>query len=108
MRAQAMGWSRIFHADAPVVTSAAPLRIAVAPERRGRASWSVRGPAESLWAAARLPDQSLAGELNGEGELQFGAGYLAGEGHVEIGAGRFEDKLTGITLVRSERAARPQ
>jgi translocation and assembly module TamB len=88
-----------FEADAPVETSAAPIRIALARERRGRASWSVRGPAEALWAAARLPDQSLEGAIDGEGTLQFGAGYLSGDGHIEIVDGRFEDKLTGVTLV---------
>ncbi len=88
-----------FEADAPVETSAAPIRIALARERRGRATWSVRGPAEALWAAARLPDQSLEGALDGEGTLEFGAGYLAGDGHIEIVDGRFEDKLTGVTLV---------
>ena len=88
-----------FEANAPVVTSSAPIRIALAPERRGEATWTVRGPAESLWAVARLPDQSLQGQLNGEGELQFGAGYLSGDGHIEIVDGRFEDKLSGITLV---------
>jgi len=88
-----------FEADAPVVTSAAPIRIALAPERRGRATWRVSGPADSLWAAARLPDQSLQGQLNGEGELEFGAGYLSGDGYIEIVDGRFEDKLTGVTLV---------
>jgi translocation and assembly module TamB len=88
-----------FEADAPVVTSITPIRIALAPERRGRATWSVRGPAESLFAAARLPDQSLEGQLDGEGELEFGAGYLSGDGHIEIVDGRFEDKLSGVTLV---------
>lgn len=87
-----------FEADAPVVTSADPIRIALAPERRGRATWSVRGPAESLWAAARLQDQSLRGQLDGEGTLEFGAGYLSGDGAIEIVDGRFEDKLTGVTL----------
>lgn len=88
-----------FEADAPVVTSASPIRIALAPERRGRARWSVHGPAESLWTAARLPNQSLQGQIDGEGELSFGAGYLSGDGHVEIIDGRFEDKLTGVSLV---------
>lgn len=88
-----------FEADAPVVTSTAPIRIALAPERRGRATWSVRGPAESLWAATRLQDQLLSGQLDGEGELQFGAGYLSGAGGIEIRGGRFEDKLSGVTLV---------
>lgn len=88
-----------FVADAPVTTGIDPIRIALAPDRRGRASWSVRGPAESLWAAARLPDQSLEGRLDGEGELEFGAGYLSGDGAIEITGGRFEDKLTGVTLV---------
>lgn len=87
-----------FEADAPVVTSTSPIRIALAPERRGRATWSVRGPADALWAAARLQDQQLSGELNGEGEIAFGAGYLAGDGFIEIVDGRFEDKLTGVTL----------
>lgn len=86
-------------ANAPVETSAAPIRIALARERRGRATWSVRGPAEALWAATRLPDQSLQGDLDGEGTLEFGAGYLAGAGDIEIVDGRFEDKLTGITLI---------
>ena len=88
-----------FAADAPVTTSADPIRIALAPERRGRATWSVQGPAQALWAAVRAPDQSLEGQLDGEGELSFGAGYLSGAGHVEIVDGRFEDKLTGVTLV---------
>jgi translocation and assembly module TamB len=87
-----------FEANAPVVTSTAPIRVALTPERRGNATWSVRGPAESLWAAARLPDQSLEGQLSGEGELQFGAGHLSGDGSVELTEARFEDKLTGITL----------
>lgn len=86
-------------ADAPVVTDDNPIRIALAPERRGQATWSVRGPAASLWAAARLQDQALEGELEGEGTLRFGAGYLAGDGFFEIADGRFEDKLTGVTLV---------
>lgn len=88
-----------FVADAPVETSATPIRIALARERRGRAQWSVRGPADSLWAAARLPDQSLQGQLDGEGEIEFGAGHLSGDGHIELIDGRFEDKLSGITLV---------
>jgi translocation and assembly module TamB len=88
-----------FEANAPVVTSNTPIRIALAPERRGEATWSVRGPAESLWAVARLPDQSLQGQLIGDGALQFGAGYLSGDGSIEIVDGRFEDKLTGVTLV---------
>ena len=86
-------------ADAPVSTSAAPIRIALAPDRRGRATWSVHGPAASLWAAARLQDQSLEGDLNGEGTLQFGAGYLSGDGQIAITNGRFEDKLSGVSLV---------
>ncbi|MBC7768643.1 MAG: translocation/assembly module TamB domain-containing protein [Phycisphaerales bacterium] len=93
------GLTARFEADAPVVTSAAPIRIALAPERRGRATWSVSGPADSLWAAARLQDQQLSGQLEGQGELAFGAGYLAGDGYIEIVDGRFEDKLTGVTLI---------
>jgi translocation and assembly module TamB len=85
-------------ADAPVVTSAAPIRVALAPQRRGRATWTVRGPAGSLWAATRLQDQSLQGQLDGQGELSFGAGSLSGAGHIEIVDGRFEDKVTGVTL----------
>jgi translocation and assembly module TamB len=87
-----------FEANAPVSTSIAPIRVALAPQRRGTASWSVRGPAQSLWAAARLQDQSLEGQLNGEGTLQFGAGALSGDGRIDIADGRFEDKLSGITL----------
>jgi len=93
------GLAARFEADAPVTTSADPIRIALAPERRGRATWSIHGPAQTLWAAARLQDQSLEGQLDGEGELLFGAGYLSGAGHVQIVDGRFEDKLTGVTLV---------
>lgn len=88
-----------FEADAPVATSADPIRIALARERRGHATWSIRGPADALWAAARLQDQQLTGQLEGEGEIEFGAGYLAGDGFIEIIDGRFEDKLTGATLV---------
>ncbi len=93
------GLSARFEADAPVVTSTAPIRIALAPERRGRATWRINGPAASLWAAARLRDQSLEGELDGAGELSFGAGHLSGDGHIEIADGRFEDKLSGVTLI---------
>ncbi len=88
-----------FEADAPVVTSAAPIQVALTPERRGRARWRVQGPADSLWAAARLQDQSLSGALDGEGELEFGAGSISGAGHVEIVGGRFEDKLSAVSLV---------
>jgi translocation and assembly module TamB len=88
-----------FEADAPVTTSATPIRIALARERRGRATWSLRGPADSLWSAARLQDQALAGDVSGEGELSFGAGHLSGDGFIEIVDGRFEDKLTGATLL---------
>ena len=87
-----------FDADAPVETSAAPIRIALQPERRGRATWSVRGPAQTLFAAARLQDQSLSGDLEGEGELRFGDGFLAGDGYMEVSDGAFEDKLTGVKL----------
>ena len=38
------GLAAHFEADAPVVTSAAPIRIALARERRGRATWSVQRP----------------------------------------------------------------
>jgi translocation and assembly module TamB len=85
-------------ADAPVTTSAAPFRIALARERRGRATWSARGPADALWAATRLQDQALSGQVEGGGALEFGAGFLSGDGQLEIIDGRFEDKLTGITL----------
>jgi translocation and assembly module TamB len=88
-----------FEADAPVTTSVAPIRIALARERSGRATWSLRGPADTLWSAARLQDQALAGAVSGEGELSFGAGRLSGDGFIEIVDGRFEDKLTGVTLV---------
>ena len=87
-----------FVADAPVTTSVAPIRIALTPERRGRATWQVHGPADTLFAAARLADQQLTGQLDGEGELEFGAGTLTGDGRIQIAGGRFEDKLTGITL----------
>jgi translocation and assembly module TamB len=45
-----------------------------------------------------LQDQSLEGQLNGEGTLRFGAGSLTGDGHIEIADGRFEDKLSGMVL----------
>jgi translocation and assembly module TamB len=92
------GLTAHLEADAPVVTSDAPIRIALAPQRHGTARWSIHGPAASLWAAARLQDQQLEGQLNGEGTLDFGAGSLTGSGQIEIADGRFEDKLTGIVL----------
>ena len=85
-------------ADAPIETSATPIRIALQPRRFGRATWSIRGNADALWAIARLPDQNLTGSLEGEGELQFGAGSLTGAGALELSGGAFEDKLTGIKL----------
>jgi translocation and assembly module TamB len=51
-----------------------------------------------LWAAARLPDQTLDGQLDGQGELRFGAGALAGDGYLEIANGHFEDKRTAVSL----------
>jgi len=85
-------------ADAPVQTSAAPLLIALTPERRGTARWTMTGPVEALWAAARFQDQDLQGAVEGAGELSFGAGYLSGDGHVELRDGRFEDKISGVKL----------
>src|SRR5262249_32312391 len=92
------GLTAHLEADAPVVTDDAPIRIALAPQRHGTATWSIHGPAASLWAAARLQDQQLEGQLNGEGTLRFGAGSLAGDGHIEIADGKFEDKLSGMVL----------
>lgn len=87
-----------FEADAPVTTSTAPIRIEIARNRSGHATWSLNGPADTLWSAARLQDQALAGAVSGEGELSFGAGRLSGQGFIEIVDGRFEDKLSGVTL----------
>lgn len=87
-----------FEADAPVTTDAAPIRIALAPDRQGRASWSVRGPLGGLWTAARLNDQILRGDVNGEGTIRFGAGSLTGEGDITLANGAFEDKLSGVKL----------
>ncbi len=93
------GLTAHFEADAPVTTDANPIRIALVPERRGRARWSLNGPAASLWAATRLQNQTLDGDLSGEGELLFGAGHLSGDGRIEIANGRFEDKLSAVTLL---------
>ncbi|GAM97142.1 hypothetical protein U91I_00767 [alpha proteobacterium U9-1i] len=87
-----------FEANAPVTTSVSPIRVALTPERSGRATWQVHGPADTLFAAARLTDQQLTGQLDGEGELIFGAGSLTGDGRIQIAGGRFEDKLSGIIL----------
>ncbi|HVY84652.1 MAG TPA: translocation/assembly module TamB domain-containing protein [Caulobacterales bacterium] len=87
-----------FEADAPVVTSAAPLRIALTPERRGQAQWSVHGPVDALWTLARLENEDLQGVVDGEGRLSFGEGYLSGDGEVSIQNGRFEDKFTGVKM----------
>lgn len=93
------GFTAQFAADAPVETGVDPIRIALAPGRRGEATWRVEGPAESLWTVARLQDQSLEGHVNGQGQLEFGAGYLSGDGFLQVSNGRFEDKLTGARLV---------
>jgi translocation and assembly module TamB len=92
------GLTAHFEANAPVETSAAPLRIARVRERSGHASWSLNGPVEGLWAALRLPDQALQGTVAGQGSLEFGAGALTGDGHVELTQGRFEDKVSGVKL----------
>ncbi len=92
------GMTARFTADAPVETDTAPLRIALTPHRMGEASWSVHGPIDGLWAAARLNDQVLDGQLDGEGSLRFGAGALTGTGAIAIANGRFEDKISGVKL----------
>ncbi|MES1201754.1 MAG: translocation/assembly module TamB domain-containing protein [Pseudomonadota bacterium] len=87
-----------FEADAPVVTNAAPVRVALASERRGTAQWSVHGPVDALWNLARLENEDLQGDVDGEGRLSFGEGYLSGDGEVSIQNGRFEDKFTGVKM----------
>ena len=77
-----------------------PIRIALAP-RAARARDVVRARARADACGRRRGcriNRSKA-QLDGEGELAFGAGYLSGDGHIEIVDGRFEDKLTGVTLV---------
>ncbi|MET0183407.1 MAG: translocation/assembly module TamB domain-containing protein [Caulobacterales bacterium] len=92
------GLTAQFEADAPIENSTRPLRIAIAPQRYGRASWSVHGPVGGLFTAARLNDQRLTGDVNGEGSLRFGAGSLTGQGDIAITNGDFEDKLSGVKL----------
>lgn len=100
------GLTARFEADAPVQTSTAPLRIALTPNRYGEASWSVHGPVGGLFAAARFNDQSLTGDVNGEGSLRFGTGSLTGQGEIEITNGAFDDKLSGVKLRAIDAAVR--
>ncbi len=93
-------------AQAPVTTSTAPIRVALAPNRRGEAAWSVRGPVSGLWAAARLPDQALSGAVAGEGRIEFGAGALSGAGGIALSGGAFEDKISGVKLEAIDAAVR--
>jgi translocation and assembly module TamB len=87
-----------FNAEAPVTTALDPIRIAITPQRQGRASWSVSGPVGGLFAAARLNDQTLSGDIEGEGEIAFGEGALTGSGELALSQGAFADKLSGVEL----------
>ncbi len=84
--------------SADLATQASPLRIGLAPGSLGRAAWSVRGPADMVWALAGTPDQSVSGDLSGSGEARFGPGTLSGSGALALRGGVFEDRLSGVRL----------
>ncbi len=83
-------------ARAPVDARARPLRVALAGE--GRATWRAKGPAEALWGLVGSLDQSVAGDVDGAGEIRFAVGRLSGSGGLTLARGSFADKPTGIVL----------
>ncbi|MBI1187058.1 MAG: hypothetical protein GC206_06960 [Alphaproteobacteria bacterium] len=84
--------------SAPVVTAARPLRIAITENGEGDARWRASGPADSLWSLVGGLDQTLAGDMRGEGQIRFNAQRLRGEGALTLSNGRFEDKRTGLAF----------
>jgi translocation and assembly module TamB len=82
--------------QAPVDARARPLRIALAGE--GHARWRAKGPADALWGLVGSLDQSVTGQVDGQGDLRFAVGRLSGSGGLTLTQGRFADKLTGIDL----------
>ena len=77
---------------------ASPWRHNGAGTPRGRCTARPR----ALWAAARLPDQSLEGAAQRRRRTRISARAISpATGHIEIADGRFEDKLTGVALRRS-------
>ena len=84
--------------SAAVTTQAAPVRIAQAPGRSGRAAWEVQGPADAVWALVGTADQSVSGELSGSGEARFGPGILSGSGALSLRQGVLEDRFSGLRL----------
>jgi len=99
MRARSTdGLDASIEGSAPVTTRARPLRIALTENGEGEARWQARGPADSLWALVGGLDQSLSGQMQGEGAIRFNAQSLRGEGHLTLADGRFEDKRAGLTF----------
>ncbi|MBI1250233.1 MAG: hypothetical protein GC189_02030 [Alphaproteobacteria bacterium] len=84
--------------NAPVLTSSRPVRIALSPVGSGAASWRVGGPASALWGLVGGLDQSLEGQLRGEGAIAFSTQRLTGRGELALSDGRFEDKRAGLEL----------
>ena len=81
-----------------VEASAAPLRIARRIGAGSEIAWSAAGPIDGLWAVVGPLDQSLSGQVEGEGVLRIGADRLSGTGALELRAARFDDKISGLTL----------
>ncbi|MDX2235855.1 MAG: translocation/assembly module TamB domain-containing protein [Hyphomonadaceae bacterium] len=81
---------------APVTARAQPLRVALNGE--GRATWRAKGPADALWGLVGSLDQSVTGQVDGEGDIRFAVGRLSGSGGLTLSQGRFADKQTGLDL----------
>jgi translocation and assembly module TamB len=85
-------------AKIPMVAEAAPFRLV--PQSGGvlDAEWRVAGPVDGLWTLFGPLDQSLGGQVNGEGRVRFAGGGVTGAGKLALSAGSFEDKLSGVKL----------
>ncbi|MGE3250508.1 MAG: translocation/assembly module TamB domain-containing protein [Hyphomonadaceae bacterium] len=90
------GFEGAVEGSAPVETSANPVRIALADGGEGEAAWRARGPADSLWSLVGGLDQSLGGNVEGQGRIRFNAAALRGAGNLALTNGRFEDRAAGF------------
>ncbi|MES1197114.1 MAG: translocation/assembly module TamB domain-containing protein [Pseudomonadota bacterium] len=84
--------------QAPMTAEAAPFRLTPVRGSMLQANWKVSGPVEGLWALFGPLDQTLGGQVDGEGAVRFANGGVTGDGRMVISAGAFDDKFSGVKL----------